>query len=290
MPEDKVGFIGLGVMGKPMTENLLKKGFEVIGYDVQKERLDAIEKSGAQIARSCKEVAELSDVIIVMVLNKKQVEAAILGEEGVLSGAKEGSAIILTSTLTPGFVKGIGEAVEKKGVGFIDAPVSGQWPSAADGTLTIMVGGEDAVIERCRPILDALSKNLFVMGPVGTGQAIKLANQIIVNSSWIATSEAVAMATKAGISLERFLEIIRMCTGNTWVAQDDRWLRWWKLKVAKGSTSLNMNIKDIRMAFETSKEYGLNLMHLEAMANLDVMATLKNVPSELAQDEEEGGS
>jgi len=290
MSGDKVGFIGLGVMGKPMVENLLKKGFHVAAYDVQKERLDALQKSGAQVARSCKEAAELSDVIFVMVLDSKQAEAAILGQEGVLSGAKEGSVIILTSTLTPAFVKRVGEVVEKKGVGFIDAPVSGGSPNAVAGTLTIMAGGEDALIERCRPILDAISENIFTMGPVGTGQATKLANQIIVNSSWIATSEAVALATKAGISLERFLEIIRMSTGNTWVAQGDRWLNWWRLKVAKGSTSLNMNIKDIKMAFETSKEYGLNLMHLEAMANLDVMATLKNVPSELAQDEEEGGS
>ncbi|MBW2340960.1 MAG: NAD(P)-dependent oxidoreductase [Deltaproteobacteria bacterium] len=286
MSGDKVGFIGVGVMGKPMVENLLKKGFHVVAYDVQKERLDALQKSGAQVARSCKEAAELSDVIIVMVLDSKQAEVVILGQEGVLSGAKEGSVIIVTSTLTPAFVKRVAEAVAKKGVGFIDAPVSGGSPSAVAGTLTIMAGGEDAVIERCRPILEAVSKSIFIIGPVGTGQAIKLANQIIANSSWIATSEAVAMALKAGISLQRFLEIIRVSTGNTWAAQGNTWLTWWKLKVAKGSTSLNMNIKDIKLAFETSQEYGLNLTHLEALANLDVMALLKNVPSELA---EEGG-
>jgi 3-hydroxyisobutyrate dehydrogenase-like beta-hydroxyacid dehydrogenase len=290
MSGEKVGFIGLGVMGRPMAENLLKKGFPVVAYDVRKEPLDALQKSEVQIVESSKEVGAICSIIIVMVLDDKQAESAILGEKGVLGGAKEGSVIIVTSTLSPAFVKRAAGKAAEKGVGFIDAPVSGGSAGAIAGTLTIIAGGEDHLIERCRPILEAMSKNLFKVGDVGTGQVVKMANQIITNSSWLATTEAVALATKAGISLERLLEIIRVSTGNTWAAQGNTWLNWWKLKVAKGSTSLNMNIKDIKLAFETSKEFGLNLTHLEAMANLDVMALLKNVPKEVGEKTGEGTS
>jgi 2-hydroxy-3-oxopropionate reductase len=197
---EKIGFVGLGIMGKPMTRNLLKAGYEVRVFDTVAASMAAVE--GAVAGSSAAAVAAASDVIITMLPDGPDVEAAVLGSGGILEGARAGSLVVDMSSISPIVAQKVGAACEAKGVGFLDAPVSGGEPKAIEGTLAIMVGGTQAAFDRALLILQKMGSSVTLTGPVGAGNVTKLANQIMVACNIAAMSEALVLATKAGLDPE----------------------------------------------------------------------------------------
>jgi 2-hydroxy-3-oxopropionate reductase len=198
----KIGFIGLGIMGKPMSRNLLKAGHSLVVYDIVGEFVDAIVADGAERGRSCSDVASRADVVITMLPDGPQVEEAILGSNGVLEGIRKGSTVVDMSSINPQVSQKVGTACNEKGVEFLDAPVSGGEPKAIDGTLAIMVGGKKEVFDAVLPLLQRMGSSATLTGPVGAGNVTKLANQIMVACNIAAMGEALALATRAGLDPE----------------------------------------------------------------------------------------
>ena len=189
-------------MGRPMSRNLLKAGHELTVYDVVTAAVDEIAGAGAAKAGSSREAAAAGDVIITMLPDGPEVEAAVLGKDGVLEGARAGSVIVDMSSINPQVSQKVGAACEAKGVAFLDAPVSGGEPKAIDGTLAIMVGGKADVFAKVEPILAKMGSSVTLTGPVGAGNVTKLANQIMVACNIAAMGEALTLATKAGLDPE----------------------------------------------------------------------------------------
>jgi 2-hydroxy-3-oxopropionate reductase len=197
-----IGFIGLGIMGKPMAHNLLKAGYRVMVYDVVAGPVNELAAAGAVRGASAKEVAERSKVTVTMLPDGPDVEKAILGPGGVLEGARKGSVIVDMSSISPMVSQAVAAECEKKGVEFLDAPVSGGEPKAIDGTLAIMVGGKPEVFETVAPILHKMGSSVTLTGAVGAGNVTKLANQIMVACNIAAMGEALVLATRAGLDPE----------------------------------------------------------------------------------------
>ncbi len=195
----QVAFSGLGIMGKPMSRNLLKAGYSLIVYDVVPGPVDEIVSAGAARAESGRDAAAQADTIITMLPDGPDVQAAVLGANGILEGARKGSTIVDMSSISPLVSQKIGAACDSKGVHFLDAPVSGGEPKAIDGTLAIMVGGRQDVFDKALPILQKMGSSVTLTGPVGAGNVTKLANQIMVACNIAAMGEALVLATKAGL-------------------------------------------------------------------------------------------
>jgi 2-hydroxy-3-oxopropionate reductase len=205
----KIGFIGLGIMGKPMAKNLLKAGHEVVVYDVVPAGVQEVVAAGAKAAASSKAVAEQCALIITMVPNSPHVKAAILGPNGVLEGAKAGSLVVDMSSIDPTVSKEVGAELAKKKIRFVDAPVSGGEPKAVDGTLSIMCGGAKADFDEAFPIMKCMGASVVLCGAVGAGNVTKLANQIVVALNIAALSEAMVLATKAGVDPQLVFDAIK---------------------------------------------------------------------------------
>jgi 2-hydroxy-3-oxopropionate reductase len=194
-----IGFIGLGIMGKPMAMNLLKKGHAVTVYDVSADRIAELLAAGAAPGKSCADTASSAEVTITMLPDGPDVEAAVLGAGGVLEGARKGSTIVDMSSISPVVSKKVCDSCEAAGVEFIDAPVSGGQPRAVAGTLAIMAGGKPDVFRRVLPILEAMGSSITLTGRVGAGNVTKLANQIMVACNIAAMGEALVLASRAGL-------------------------------------------------------------------------------------------
>ena len=197
-----IGFVGLGIMGKPMTRNLIKAGHQLAVYDINPELISELEASGAVPAKSASDAAAQSQVTITMVPDGPEVEAAVLGPSGALEGAKPGSIIVDMSSISPLVSQKIGQACAAKGVDFLDAPVSGGEPKAIDGSLAIMVGGKRETFDMVLPLFQAMGSSATLTGPVGAGNITKLANQIMVAVNIAGMAEALVLATKAGLDPE----------------------------------------------------------------------------------------
>jgi 2-hydroxy-3-oxopropionate reductase len=195
----KVGFVGLGIMGKPMARNLIKAGHQLVVYDVLPEPVADMAESGAAPGESARDVAARSEATITMVPDGPEVEAAILGPEGALEGATRGSTLVDMSSISPLVAQKVGAACEARGVDFLDAPVSGGEPKAIDGTLAIMAGGGKEAFDKILPLFQAMGSSAILTGPVGAGNVTKLANQIMVAVNIAAMAEALVLATKAGL-------------------------------------------------------------------------------------------
>ncbi|MDZ7330381.1 MAG: 2-hydroxy-3-oxopropionate reductase [candidate division KSB1 bacterium] len=204
----KIGFIGLGIMGKPMARNLMKAGYTLVVFNRSRPAIDELARDGAQSARSAREIAQRSDVIITMLPNSDDVEAVVLGESGILEGANPGQIIIDMSSIEPLVSQRLAAEAAKLGVEFLDAPVSGGEPGAIQGTLAIMVGGKEEIFHRCRPIFEAMGKTIVRVGDVGAGGFAKLANQIIVAINLAALGEAFVLAQKAGLDPDKLYQAI----------------------------------------------------------------------------------
>lgn len=205
----KLGFIGLGIMGKPMVRNLIAAGHEVLVYDVIKENIDEMVSAGAIEATSSKNVAEQTEIIITMLPNSPHVKTVVLGKDGVLAGAKEGCIIVDMSSIAPLASKEIEGACREKNVHFLDSPVSGGEPKAIDGTMSIMVGGNKEVFEQVYDILMTMGGSAVYCGEIGAGNTTKLANQIIVALNIAAVSEALMLSTRAGVDPELVFNAIK---------------------------------------------------------------------------------
>jgi 2-hydroxy-3-oxopropionate reductase len=198
----QIGFVGLGIMGKAMSRNLLKAGYSLIVYDIVPEPLVELSAIGAARGDSCRDAAARSDVIITMLPDGPDVEKAVLGPAGVLEGTREGSVVVDMSSISPLVSQRVAAACAAKGVDFLDAPVSGGEPKAIDGTLAIMAGGTPEVFARVQPILQKMGSSVTLTGPVGAGNVTKLANQIMVACNIAAMGEALVLATRAGVDPE----------------------------------------------------------------------------------------
>jgi 2-hydroxy-3-oxopropionate reductase len=207
MPET-IGFIGLGIMGRPMAKNLCKAGFPLIVHNRSRAAVEDLVQSGAKAAPSPREVAAQSDVLITVLPNSPDVEAVALGKDGVIEGARPGLVYIDMSTISPIVSQKVGQALAQRGVRMLDAPVSGGEKGAIDGALSIMVGGEASVFEDVRPIFQAMGKTITLLGPLGFGGFTKLANQIIVALNLTALGEALTLARKAGLDRELTLKAL----------------------------------------------------------------------------------
>ena len=204
-----IGFIGLGIMGNPMSRNLMKAGHTLVVYDIVPALLDAAVAQGAARGNSSADVARRSDLVITMLPDGPEVEQAILGAGGALEGARPGTTLVDMSSISPLVAQKVGAACASKGVAFLDAPVSGGEPKAVDGTLAIMVGGEKAVFDRVLPVLQTMGSSVTLTGPVGAGNVTKLANQIIVACNIAAMGEALVLATRAGLNPEVVFNAIK---------------------------------------------------------------------------------
>ncbi len=205
----KIGFVGLGIMGKPMSKNLIAAGYELTVFDVVSSAVEEVAAAGAVAGKSAADVASKSDVVITMLPNSPHVKSAVMGEGGVLEGAKEGLILVDMSSIAPLAAQEIARACAEKGVKMIDAPVSGGEPKAIDGTLSVMVGGDEAVFDQVKDILLKMGSSAVLCGDVGAGNTTKLANQIVVALNIAAVSEAFMLAKKAGVDPEKVFDAIR---------------------------------------------------------------------------------
>ena len=197
-----IGFIGLGIMGKPMSRNLMKAGYSLVVYDIFPGPVAELKEAGAATGASCAATAAMAPIVITMLPDGPEVETAVLGPGGVLEGAKAGTVVIDMSSISPMVSQKVAAACAAKGVEFLDAPVSGGEPKAIDGTLAIMVGGKPEVFERVQPVLAKMGASVTLTGAVGAGNVTKLANQIMVACNIAAMGEALVLATKAGLDPE----------------------------------------------------------------------------------------
>ena len=252
-----IGFIGLGIMGKPMVHNLLKAGFSVTVFDVVTDAVNLMTAEGAAAAHSAKEAAVGADMVITMVPSGPIVRSILSGVDGVLAGAAKGTIIADMSSVTPVESKEFAELVAEHGCSFLDAPVSGGEPGAVDGTLAIMVGGEAAVLEKARPVFAAMGKTITLVGPNGSGSVTKLANQVIVNLNIAAVSEALILA-KAGADPKKVYEAIRGGLAGSTVLDAKAPMMY--SRNFKPGGPIAINLKDITNVMETAKGMELPLI------------------------------
>lgn len=205
----KLGLIGLGIMGKPMARNLLKAGYDLTVYDINKGPVKEVVEAGAREAADVREIGANCDIIMTMLPDSPHVKSVVLGEGGLIGTIREGSVFIDMSSINPVASQEISAELEKKGVKMLDAPVSGGEPKAIDGTLAFMVGGPQDVFDKCKPILEAMGSSVVRCGDIGAGNTTKLANQIIVALNIAAVSEAFMLAEKAGVDPQLVFEAIR---------------------------------------------------------------------------------
>jgi len=258
MPATRIGFIGLGVMGKPMAKNLMKAGYSLVVWKhISPKPVNELVAAGAQEASSPKQVAEMSDIVITMLPDSAEVEEVILGKNGVLEGSRKGMTIIDMSSISPSATKKIACEVEKKDVEMLDAPVSGGEPAAIQGTLTIMVGGKETTFDASLGVLQAMGKTITWLGDIGTGQVAKLSNQIIVALNIAALSEAFVLGAKAGIKPQILYQAIRtgLAGSNVLEAKLPKILE----RDFKPGFKIRLHYKDLKNALEAARELNVPL-------------------------------
>jgi 2-hydroxy-3-oxopropionate reductase len=205
---DKVGFVGLGIMGKPMARNVLEAGYDLVVYNRSREPVDEMVEDGASAASNPRAVAENSDIVITMLPDSPDVREVVAGENGALEGVGEGSLLVDMSTISPVVTEELATQVKKKGASMLDAPVSGGDVGAIEGTLSIMVGGSEEDFERARPLFEVMGKTIVHVGGNGAGQVTKAANQVVVALTIEAVSEALVLGSKGGVAPEKILDVL----------------------------------------------------------------------------------
>ncbi len=271
MAKKQIGFIGLGIMGKPMAMNLLKAGYSLTVYDIRPEPVKEVVAAGAEEGRCSEDVAKKSEVVITMLPNSPDVKDAVLSEHGVLDGAKPGTILIDMSSIAPLVAKEVAAKAAEKDVEMLDAPVSGGEPKAIEGTLSIMVGGKKDIFDQVEDILKIMGASAVLVGDIGSGNMTKLANQIIVALNIAAMSEAMVLATKAGVDPEKVYQAIRGGLAGSNVLDA-------KVPLAldgnfKPGFRIELHIKDLQNALDTANEVGVPV----PLANgvMEVMQALK---------------
>ena len=260
---ERIGFVGLGIMGKPMAKNLVNAGFAVTVYNRSSAAVEELVAEGATAGASSADVASKSDITVLMVPDSPDSEAVVLGENGLLEGASSGDLIVDMSSIEPGVSQRIQAACAEKGVNFIDAPVSGGEPFAISCDLAIMVGGSASDFERAKPLFDVMGKSAVLCGDSGAGNVTKLANQIVVGANIHALAEALVLATKAGVNPETVFDAIKggLAGSNVMNAKAPMMFE----RNFKPGFRIELHYKDINNAVKTSNELDLPL---QVTANL----------------------
>lgn len=253
----KIGFIGIGIMGKPMAKNLIDAGYDLVVHDINREAVKEMTDYGAETASSPKEIAQKSEIIITMLPNSPDVQKVALGKDGLIEGVKEGHIYIDMSSIEPLVAKEVAGKMEEKGVRCLDAPVSGGEPGAIKGTLAVMIGGEEDVFNECREILEVMGKNVIRVGDIGSGQTTKLANQVIVAINIAAMSEAFVLGKKAGVNPKNIYEAIRggLAGSNVLDAKAPLIMD----RNFKPGFTIDLHIKDLANVFKTSHKLNVPL-------------------------------
>lgn len=282
MQRMRIGFIGLGIMGKPMAMNLIKAGYSLTVYDIRPEPVEQLVVAGAKAGTNAADVATQSDVVITMLPNGPDVQQAVLGEHGVIEGARPGLILVDMSSIAPLVSKQIASELEKKGVEVLDAPVSGGEPKAKDGTLSIMVGGKEEAFRKVEAILRSMGSSVVLVGDIGSGNITKLANQIIVALNIAAMSEAMVLATKAGVDPEKVFRAIQGGLAGSAVLNA-------KMPMIlegnfKPGFRIQLHIKDLANALETAHSIGVPVPL--AATVMEIMQSLK---VDGKQDNDHGG-
>lgn len=250
----KIGFIGLGIMGKPMVRNLLKAGYEVIVYDIIKENVENVVASGAKAAPSTKSLSEQCRMLITMLPNSPHVKTVVMGKGGILEGAQAGSILIDMSSIAPATSQEVFKACAERGIKMLDAPVSGGEPKAIDGTLSIMVGGDKGVFDEVHDILLTMGSSVVYCGSIGAGNTTKLANQIIVACNIAACAEAFTLSRKAGVDPAVVFQAIRGGLAGSTVM--DAKVPMMLDGNFKPGFKVDLHIKDLNNALETGHSFG----------------------------------
>ena len=254
---ETVGFIGLGIMGKPMAKNLMEAGYELVVHNRSPEKAEELAGEGATAAGSPREVAEGCDVVITMLPDSPQVEEVLAGEGGVFEGVREGALIVDMSTISPVVTESLAASAKEKGASLLDAPVSGGDVGAIEGTLSIMVGGEEADFERAKPLFDVMGKTVTHVGPTGAGQVTKAANQIVVALTIEAVSEALVLGSAGGVSPEKILDVLGGGLAGNKVMEVKR-EKFLSHTFDPGFRS-ELHHKDLGIALAAGREYGVAL-------------------------------
>jgi len=253
----KVAFIGLGTMGTPMALNILKFGFELTVHNRSRDKEEITAKAGALRVGSPREAAAGAEIIITCVSDTPDVEAIILGENGVIHGARNGSIVVDMSTINPSATRRIAEKLGKKGVKMLDAPVSGGSEGAQKGTLSIMVGGDPEDLEKVDPVLKAMGKTITHVGPIGAGQLTKAINQIIVGGTYWSVAEGVTLGIKAGLDMDKVLQAVGSGAASSWPLINRSG------NMIQNSYPLGFKVKlhrkDLNIALEIARELGVTL-------------------------------
>ena len=254
---DNLGFIGLGIMGRPMARNLLRAGFPVTVWNRSRPGIDALVADGAVEAANPREVAARSDIVITIVGDSPDVEQVALGPAGIIEGAHAGLVHIDMSTISPEVTRRIATRLADSGVEMLDAPVSGGEQGAINAALSIMAGGKEATFARCRTVFEALGANVVYCGPTGSGQIVKLCNQVAVAVTNLAVSEALTLCTRSGVDPQRMLQALGAGAASSWQLQN------LAPKMLEGDFSPGFKaehqLKDLRHALEAAYQAGASL-------------------------------
>ena len=253
----KVGFIGLGIMGKPMARNLMGAGHELVVYNRSREKADELAGEGATAAASPKDVAAACETVITMLPDSPEVREVVAGEDGVFEGIEEGSLLVDMSSISPVVTQELAAEAEEKGVGILDAPVSGGEPGAVEGALSIMVGGREEDFERARPIFDVLGATVVHVGEAGSGQVAKACNQIVVALVIEAVSEALVLGSKAGVDPAKIIEVLSGGLAGNKVMEAKR--RFFLEHDFDPGFRIDLHHKDLGIALAAGREYGVTL-------------------------------
>jgi 2-hydroxymethylglutarate dehydrogenase len=249
----KIGFIGVGAMGKPMAKNLLNAGYEVYVFDLIAANVKEMEAAGAKPCANNRELAGKSDLIITSLPNAKIVELVMIGEEGIFAVCRPGTVIMDMSSVAPGTTKAMSLAAEKSGLKYMDAPVSGGVAGAASGTLTIMTGCDQETFEKVSPVLNVLGKNIFHVGEAGAGDAVKIVNNLLLGANMAALAEALVLGVKLGLKPQTMKEVISVSSGRSY-ALEAKFDKFIMADSFDGGFAVDLQYKDLGLALEAAKD------------------------------------
>ncbi|MFY9302990.1 MAG: 2-hydroxy-3-oxopropionate reductase [Atribacterales bacterium] len=281
MTKPKIGFIGIGIMGFPMAKNLIKAGYPLIAYDLNKEALTNLVKEGAQKGESCAHTAQNCDVIITMLPNSPDVEKAVFADEGILEGARKGQILIDMSSIAPLVSQSIARELATKGIDMLDAPVSGGQEKAQSGTLAIMVGGKEEIFNHCKPILEVMGKPVLV-GAIGAGGTTKLVNQAIVAVNIAIIAESLLLGKKAGVDPEKIFAAIKGGLAGS-QCLTDKAPRMFSANYDPGFR-IRLHVKDLTNVLETSQT-----LHVAMPLTAQVMEMMQTLMAEGKTDVDHAG-
>ncbi|OYD06648.1 2-hydroxy-3-oxopropionate reductase [Paludifilum halophilum] len=254
---EKIGFIGLGIMGKPMARNLIKAGYRLVVYNRTREKAESLIGEGVEIAATPRDVAERSDVVITMLPDSPQVREVITGEDGLFEGAGEGSLLVDMSTISPVVARELSTQARERGLGMLDAPVSGGESGAEKGTLSIMVGGSEGEFERARPLFEVMGTTMTHVGEAGAGQVVKACNQIVVALTIEAVSEALVLGSKSGVKPALIIDVLSGGLAGNRIMETKR-SNFLEHDFNPGF-KMELHHKDLGIALASAREYGVSL-------------------------------